>query len=170
MVRGLRWIRDIALTVAIAMILTAIFHHYIIEVVRIPSGSMEPTIQIGERVMISKFVNVDNLAFGDIVVFYPPGEKERYIKRLIGLEGDQIEVKDGLLYRNGVKVQEEYLNEHMQYDFEELVVPEGKLFFLGDNRNHSFDSHMWETPFVEESQVVGKAVFKVYPFEEAEGL
>lgn len=68
------------------------------------------------------------------------------MKRLIGLPGDTIQIKDGVLYRNEERIEEPYIKEPMRYEFGPIQVPEKQYFFLGDNRNQSYDAHMWETP------------------------
>jgi signal peptidase I len=101
------------------------------------------------------------LDHGDIVVFTPPvagDEHKRYVKRLIGLPGDTIEIKDGALYRNGTEINEPYLNERMDYTFGPVTVPADHYFFLGDNRNISNDAHLWATPFVAKDQLIGKVI------------
>ncbi|UUZ97758.1 signal peptidase I [Paenibacillus sp. P25] len=128
---------------------------------------------MNDKVLVEKMVGLTDFKFGDIVVFYPPlpgHENERYIKRLIGLPGDTIEIKDGALYRNGQKVDEPYVKEPMNYTYGPVTVPANQYFFLGDNRNESLDSHMWPTPFVDKSKIVGKAMFRYYPFGSIGGL
>lgn len=101
---------------------------------------------------------------GDIVVFpYPDDEEVDYIKRIIAVGGDKIEIKDGVLYINDEEVIEDYLLEPMRNeDFGPLVVPEDHYFMMGDNRNTSRDSRAWKKQFVEKSKIKGKAIFK-YP-------
>ncbi|MFC4766351.1 signal peptidase I [Effusibacillus consociatus] len=140
---------------------------YVTEASFIPSTSMEPTLQVHDVIQINKMVNPQNLQFGDVVTFYSPIESERnkkLIKRIIGTSGDVIEIREGSLFRNGVKMNEPYIKEPMTYDFGPIKVPPGKFFVLGDNRNYSIDSHVWTNPFVDQNMIVGKAVFRLYPF------
>lgn len=156
-------------TLTIAIVISASFNTYVAQGMRVPTGSMLPTIQINDRIFVEKIQPVSNYEFGDIVVFWPPiaGNKDRYVKRLIGLPGDTIEIKDGFLYRNGEKVEEPYIEEKIKYTFHQVTVPEDHYFLLGDNRNESFDSHSWkETPFVAEEDIIGKAIFRYYPLDE----
>lgn len=104
----------------------------------------------------------------DVVVFNPPetyvdltGNTEALIKRVVAVEGDVVEVKDRTLYVNGVKQVEEYTNENPDYQLEPVKVPVGMLLVLGDNRNHSFDSHVWG--FLPKNNVIGRAVLKYWP-------
>ncbi|MCZ8516335.1 signal peptidase I [Paenibacillus filicis] len=165
-----RWVKEWVPSLAIAVIISFSVNTYIAQGMTIPSGSMLPTIQLNDKVLVEKLVHWTPFQFGDIVVFYPPlpgQENVRFIKRLIGLPGDTIEVKNGVLIRNGQQVDEPYVKEKMNYTFGPVTVPEGKYLFLGDNRNDSLDSHLWPTPFVDKSQIIGKALFRYYPLTHA---
>lgn len=164
-----KWLKEWVPIIVIALVLSMTIRTYVGEAVVVPSGSMLPTIHINDRLAVEKFSKTEDLKPGDIVVFYPPvpdKKDERFIKRLIGVGGDTIEIKDGALYRNGKKVDEPYIREPMTYTYGPVTVPPGKFFFLGDNRNESFDSHLWPTPFVDKSAICGKAVFRFYPFSD----
>jgi len=154
-------------SIAIALVISLVVNTYVAQAVKVPTNSMVPTINVGDRLVIEK-MNLSNLQHGDIIAFWPPipGNEDRYIKRLIGLPGDTIEVKGGILYRNGEKVDEPYVNEPMRYMFGPIVVPEDQYVFLGDNRNISNDSHRWATPFVAKDKLIGKAIFRFFPFEQ----
>lgn len=156
-------------TIAFAIIIALVVNTYVAQAMMVPTGSMLPTIQLQDELIVEKMKPLTNFEFGDIVVFWPPieGNEDRYVKRLIGLPGDTIEVKDGALYRNGAKVDEPYIQAPMTYTFHQVTVPEGKYFFLGDNRNDSYDSHLWPaTPFVAEKDIIGKAVFRIFPLSQ----
>jgi signal peptidase I len=159
--------------ILLAVVLSVTIRTYVGEAVVVPSGSMLPTIHINDRLAVDKLTGPEDLQYGDIVVFYPPvpeKKEERFIKRLIGKGGDTIEIKDGILYRNGQKVDEPYIREPMKYEFGPVTVPEGKFFFLGDNRNESYDSHLWPTPFVDADAIEGKAAFRFYPFTDIQTM
>lgn len=160
-----RFLKEWVPPIAVAILLSFTIRTYVAEAVKIPSNSMVPTINVDDRLVITKWSSADDLEFGDIVVFTPPfpSEHDRLIKRLIGLGGDTIEIREGFLYRNGEKVMEPYLNEPINYSYGPITVPEGKYFFLGDNRNISFDSHLWPEPFVDKDDIIGKAVFRYFP-------
>ncbi|NQX43709.1 signal peptidase I [Paenibacillus tritici] len=151
-------------SIAIGIILSLFIRTYVAEAMRVPTGSMIPTIEINDRLVVDKMLWNSSLKHGDIVVFHPPvaGEEHtRYVKRLIGLPGDTIEIKEGTLYRNHEEIAEPYLQEAMTYTFGPVTVPADHYFFLGDNRNVSFDGHLWDTPFVGKDQLIGKVLFDV---------
>ncbi|MFH5185953.1 signal peptidase I [Paenibacillus sp. TAB 01] len=163
-----RWIKEWVPTLAIAAIVSFTFNTYVAQGMTVPTGSMLPTIQLDDKILVEKMVDLTDFNFGDVVVFYPPlegHENERFVKRLIGLPGDTIEVKDGVLIRNGQKVDEPYLSQKMNYTYGPVTVPANHYFFLGDNRNDSEDSHLWPTtPFVAKDKLVGKVMFRYFPF------
>ncbi|WP_206110018.1 signal peptidase I [Paenibacillus albicereus] len=148
-------------SLVIALVCSLLIRTYVVEAMVVPTGSMIPTIQIKDRVVVEKLLPMTNLRHGDKIVFYPPVEEEagkRYVKRLIGLPGDTIQIKEGVLYRNEERVEEPYIKEPMSYDFGPIQVPDKQYFFLGDNRNQSYDAHLWATPFVDEEDLIGKVI------------
>ncbi|WP_027417062.1 signal peptidase I [Aneurinibacillus terranovensis] len=162
-------IKEWAFIIVLAVVLNFVFRTYIAEAVTVPTGSMLPTIQLNDYLAVNKMIKPDQLKDGDVVVFYPPlkgHENERFIKRLIGKGGDTIEIKNHALYRNGKKVDEPYISEPMDYEYGPVTVPQGKFFFLGDNRNNSDDSHLWPTPFVDKDKICGKAEYTFFPFSD----
>jgi len=132
--------------------------------VRVENISMEPTLQPGYLLIVNKLAyKLGEPQHGDIVVFHYMGDKnEDYIKRVIGLPGDEVNIENGTVYVNGIALSEPYIAAFPTYSGT-WVVPEGSLFVLGDNRNNSSDSHQWG--FVDMDDVVGKAVFIYYPFD-----
>jgi signal peptidase I len=132
--------------------------------VRVESISMEPNLYDGEFVVVNRLAyRWSNPERGDIIVFYfPENPKKRYIKRIIGIEGDLVSVSDGQVYVNGDLLYEPYLASAPTYSGEWQVGP-GELFVLGDNRNNSNDSKSWGNLKVE--AVIGKAIFIYWPLK-----
>jgi signal peptidase I len=130
--------------------------------IRVDGASMEPTLFSGEYVVVSRLsYRLGSPHHGDIIVFhFPRDPKEEYIKRVIGLPGDEVEVRNGTVYINGQPLDESYLKVKTNY-IGSWIIPEGQLFVLGDNRNNSSDSHDWGT--VPMDYVVGKAVLVYWP-------
>lgn len=155
--------------IVIAFILAMILRSFVIEGRIIPSGSMLPTLQLQDRVMVNKFVYYfKEPQRGDVVVFAPPevlNAKEDYIKRVIGLPGDTVEIKNGKVYVNNKALEEPYIAEPMTYSYGPVVVPADSLFVMGDNRNYSFDSHMWNA-WLTVDRVKGKAFVIYWPIKE----
>ena len=160
------WIVDI---VAVAFIALLVWR-FVGYGVWITSGSMIPTLEVKDRLIVTRVHNTENLKEGDIVLFKNDEFKDEIlIKRLIGLPGDKIEIKDGIVFRNGEELKEDYVKNNEKYN-RTFQVPKGKYFFLGDNRANSNDSRYWQNPFVKESYIVGKAKIKYYPIKDFEIL
>ncbi|OPX86708.1 MAG: Signal peptidase I T [Pelotomaculum sp. PtaB.Bin104] len=160
--------REIIESVVIAVILAVIIRLFILEPFYIPSGSMEPTLQENDRIIVSKL----NYRFqepkrGDIIVFkYPLDPKRNFVKRLIAVGGETVSIKNSKLYINNQLVAEDYLPQGLRFkDFGPVEVPAGSYFMLGDNRNNSEDSRFWG--FLPENLIVGKAVVIYWPLDRA---
>lgn len=134
---------------------------------RVPSESMENTIMTGDRFFGNRLAYLfDDPERFDIVVFkYPDDESQLFVKRVIGLPGETVEIKDGKVYINGSQtpLDDSFTPETPTGDYGPYVVPEGSYFMLGDNRNHSGDSRFWKQPYVEKEKIVGKAIFRYFP-------
>ncbi len=151
--------------IIVALILAWFINSFIIINAKIPSGSMENTIMTGDRIIANRlaytFSEPERL---DIVVFEAPDEDGiLFVKRIIGLPGDTIEIKKGDVYINGDLLEEDYLKEDAFGSFGPYTVPEDHYFMMGDNRNNSDDSRMWDNTYVPEEDIKGKAVFRYYP-------
>ena len=143
----------------------------------IPSGSMIPTLQIQDRILIEKITPRINYKFkkhlkvNTIVIFKPPknlreagyGDGSALIKRVVGLPGDKIEVSNGKLYRNKEEINEKWIKEPIQYEMKAIKVPENSLWVLGDNRNNSLDSHIWGP--LPERNLIGTALARYWPLK-----
>ncbi len=156
-------LRDIAISVGLAIVLIV----FIYQPVKVEGTSMMPGLADHERIFINKYeykLSSDAIRRGDLVVFhFPLDRSQSYIKRVIGIPGDTVEIIDGVVFLNGGKLDEPYLiddyRDHMSRTKE--VVPANNYFVLGDHRNSSNDSRMWG--FVDRSEIYGKAVFVYWP-------
>lgn len=148
------------------IILALLIKQYVFFISVVPTGSMLGTLNIGDRfICVNKFF-LDDITYDDIVVFIPnTGEKNYWTKRVIGLPGDNIYIKHGIIYRNGELLEEPYISSQDDYTCS-FSVPEGKYFLLGDNRADSEDARYWENPFISEDDILYKVLYKVYPFNE----
>ncbi|NPV76337.1 MAG: signal peptidase I [Anaerolineae bacterium] len=155
-------------TILLALVLYFLIDSVIARV-RVENVSMKPTLQPGQYVLVNKLAyRLGNIQHGDIIVFhYPPNPSEDYIKRVIGLPGDLVQIHNGKIFVNDQELSEKYAASPPVYDGE-WSVPEGSLFVLGDNRNQSSDSHAWG--FVPISNVVGRALAVYWPLDEIKVL
>lgn len=182
----LGWIEVIVIAVALAFVIDT----FIIINATVPSGSMEETIMTGSRVIGTRFSYKfgHDPQRGDIVVFRYPidealGKNTRYIKRIIGLPGETVEIRDGTVYINGEALEEDYINGDwtVENDGYTFTVPEGEYLMLGDNRNNSNDARYWPDnavryglastreeaesyAYVPRDRILGKAYFCYWPF------
>lgn len=159
------WILPILIALAIAFLI----NKFLIFKVKIPSGSMEPTLNVGDRLFVTRVYEPQHLKEGDIVVFYSQELGKVLIKRLIGLPGDTVKIVAGNVYVNGKEIDQSYVKYPMS-TYQEFKVPEGEYFFLGDNRANSYDSRFWKNPYIPAKDIMGKAVLKIYPFKDIEFL
>lgn len=155
-------------TIALSAVLAFGIRSFVAEARYIPSGSMLPTLQINDRLIIDKIsYNFRDPDRGDIIVFSPTDTlkqqnfKDAFIKRLIGLPGDKVEVKEGKVYVNNQPLKENYIEEKPNYNFGPVTVPPNQFLVLGDNRNNSYDSHYWG--FVPRDRIIGRAVVRFWP-------
>jgi signal peptidase I len=157
----LRFLVDVLETLVLSVVLFVSIN-LVSARIRVDGASMEPTLVSGEYVVVSRLsYRLGSPKQGDIIVFhFPRDPQEEYIKRVIGLPGDEVDVKDGSVYVNSQPLDEDYLKVKTNYNGV-WKVPEGQLFVLGDNRNNSSDSHDWGT--VPMDYVVGKAILVYWP-------
>jgi len=169
--------------IVVAVIIALFIRTFIVQAFKIPSGSMKPTLQIGDHILVNKFIYGIKLPFlrntlipvgdpkrEDIVVFiYPQDRSKDFIKRVIGVAGDTVEMRDKKLFINGKPYQDPYGNYldstiipgalQPRDNFGPITVPQGSIFVMGDNRDFSLDSRFWG--FVNLKDVLGKA-FIIY--------
>ena len=136
-----------------------ILFHSCFQIATVPTLSMYPELDTNEFVLAVKTKDIN---YGDIVLFDSPTEDAIYIKRLIGMPGDTLSIKGGKVWRNGEALDEEYVKEYMEGDMDEITVPEGSYFMMGDNRNHSGDSRYFGP--VQEEAIRSKSIFHTNPF------
>lgn len=151
--------------VVIAVVIALLIKQFLIFKVYIPSGSMIPTLNIGDHLFVTRVYNLDNIKRGDIIVFDSEELNDVLIKRVIGLPGDTVTIANGKVSVNGEELDEKYVVNHDD-SYGEYHVPEGKYFFLGDNRPVSYDSRKWVNPYVDGKDIKAKAQLKVYPFSD----
>jgi signal peptidase I len=157
----MRFMIDIIETLILSIILFAAINAVSARI-RVDGASMEPTLQSGEFVIVNKLAYMfGDPSIGDVIVFHFPRDPDQeYIKRVIGLPGDRVEIKDGEVFVNGVVLSEGYIAASPVYE-NVWDIPSDSLFVLGDNRNNSSDSHNWGTVPME--FVIGKATFVYWP-------
>jgi signal peptidase I len=185
------WV-EAAKTIVLSAVLAFGIRRYVAEARYIPSGSMLPTLQINDRLIIDKVsYHFQDPQRGDIVVFMPPDKaslcfgpvspqqdlvvpsptdttqqrnpklRDAFIKRVIGLPKDKVEVKGGQVYINDQLLREKYIEESPAYEFGPVTVPDNSYFVMGDNRNNSCDSHYWDS--VPRNNIIGKAIVRFWP-------
>lgn len=165
----LEWIRDIVIAVIIAAVILAFFKPIIVQ-----QESMQPNFYSGDYVITSRqaYKLFGDPKRGDVIVFKShlydeKGKQKNLIKRIIGLPGDSVEIKNGDVYINGELLQEEYVAEQgLSGEMEAVTVPEGRLFVMGDNRRVSQDSRSPAVGTIEMESIVGKVVIRLYPFNQ----
>ena len=190
--------REYAEAIFIALLLALFIRTFVVQAFKIPSGSMETTLLIGDHILVSKFAYgthipneipfldiklFDDIIFfpktperGDIIVFkYPKDEKRDFIKRVIGIPGDLLEVRRQKIYINGKPYQDQHAR-HTEPpsesplvprdDFGPVLVPDGHLFMMGDNRENSQDSRYWG--FLDVNKVRGKALMIYWSWNQLE--
>lgn len=155
------WIVPIIAAIGIAILI----NKFLVYNVYIPSESMVPTLNVGDKLMVTRVYDTNKIKRGDIVVFFSEELNEILIKRVIGLPGDHIKIHDGIVNVNGVDIKEDYVKNNEKLD-NKFDVPDNKFFFLGDNRSRSNDARRWINPYIDASNIQGKARIKFYPFED----
>lgn len=158
------FIKEWVIPILGVFILAILIQRFVFFHVLVPTGSMIPTINLGDRMFVMREYRTESLKTGDIVVFkvYPEGKEELYVKRLIGTPGDTVTIVDGVVSVNGEELVEDYV-EYPDLYTGEFHVPEGKYFFMGDNRRDSKDSRFSEVGFIDESDILARAGLRFWP-------
>lgn len=153
-------------TLAFAFAAALAINNILIVNARVPSGSMESTIMTGDRVIANRlaYLNHSPERFQVVVFRFPDDESRLFVKRVIGLPGETVEIKSGKVYIDGAPLEEgAYLTEQPKGDYGPFTVPAYNYFMLGDNRNASHDSKDWRDKFVAENKILGEVMFGYYP-------
>ncbi len=166
------WVEGLK-TIALSVVMAIGMRQFVAQAFFIPTGSMEPTLAINDRLMVDKLsYRLSPPQRGDVVVFTPPAAAAKctrtnippqnfYIKRAIGLPGDRVEVKAGQVLINDQPLAENYLKDQPNYEMNPVTVPAHQYLVLGDNRNNSCDGHYWG--FVPQENIIGKAIVRFWP-------
>lgn len=164
---------DWIVPLGVAVLIVGLLTKFVFFNVNVVSGSMRPTLEVGDRAFVTRVHKPSKLKTGDIVVFNVEGKEEPFIKRLIGVPGDSVRIKGNDVYVNGKKLESEYVKFRYssEYNYDRTFeVPDGEYFFLGDNRPNSNDSRMWSYPYIKEDKIIGKARFIIFPFNKLGSL
>ena len=167
----IREAKEWANSIIVALLLTLIIRTFVVQAFKIPSGSMRPTLLEGDKLFVNKFIyRFDPPQRGDILVFkYPVDKKKDFIKRLVGLPGETVEIRDGKILVEGRVLDDPasfgkfYYYNHDPYGGpnEKVQIPENAYYVMGDNSANSQDSRFWG--FVPKKNLLGKAVFRWWP-------
>ncbi len=169
--KGKSAFREYTEAIIIALVLALIIRTFIVQAFKIPSGSMLPTLQIGDHILVNKFIfHFTSPKRGDIIVFkYPKDEGRDFIKRIVAVPGDKLEVRDKQVFLNDRPLEEAYAvhadpsTQDQSFSprdfFGPVIIPAGNYFMMGDNRDHSMDSRFWG--FLHQKKIRGKA-FLIY--------
>jgi len=189
-------VREYFETIVIAVVLALFMRTFVVQAFKIPTGSMEPNLLVGDHLLVNKFVfaptlssverallPVTDIRRGDIVVFKYPVDPERdFIKRVIGLSGETIELREHRIHVNGQAIEEPYAHylprpagaasreitsDDVRERYGPVVVPAGSVFVMGDNRDNSEDSRYWG--FLPKENIKGKALMIYWSFDGSEG-
>ena len=165
-------IKDWAVSILIAVALALFIRYFIVELYLVEGPSMRPTLVNSERLVVNKFIYYFRQPErGEILVFrYPRDPSRDFIKRVIAVPGDTIEIKDGRVFVNQQLMNEPYILSKTRGDYPLTTIPEGHIFVMGDNRNNSEDSRFADVGFVPYNLIKGKAVLVFWPWDEKKTL
>ena len=164
--------KDWIISIAAAVVMALLIRTFIVELYIVDGPSMRPTLQHEERLVVSKFIyKLRDPERGEVLIFrYPRDPSRDFIKRVIAIGGDTIEIRDGRVYLNGKMQTEDYILEKTRSEYPKVTVPEGTVFVMGDNRNNSDDSRFADVGFVPFDLIKGKAVLIFWPLDKLQAL
>ena len=164
--------KDWLISIVIAVVLAFFIREFIVELYIVDGPSMRPTLQSQQRLVVNKFIyRFREPEKGEILVFqYPRDPSRDFIKRVIAVPGDTVEIKDGRVLVNDQVLSEDYILEKTRGDYPKSTVPQGTVFVMGDNRNNSEDSRFADVGFVPDALIKGKAVLVFWPLSELKSL
>ncbi|EAX48695.1 signal peptidase I [Thermosinus carboxydivorans Nor1] len=165
-------IKDWVISIVVAVALAFFIRTFIVELYMVEGPSMRPTLVNSERLVVNKFIyRFKEPEKGEIIVFrYPRDPSRDFIKRVIAVGGDTIEIQDGRVFVNGQLMQEPYILEKTRGSYPLSTVPAGHVFVMGDNRNNSEDSRFRDVGFVPLHLIKGKAVMVFWPLDHIKTL
>ncbi|HHX77587.1 MAG TPA: signal peptidase I [Firmicutes bacterium] len=155
------WLKSIALAIVLALFI----RFFVVEVFVVDGLSMMPTIRDDERLLVNKFIYLfQEPQRSDVIIFSFTSERD-FIKRVIGTAGDEVKIENGLVYVNGLALDEDYVMDPPRKDYGPVVVPEGSFFVMGDNRNASMDSRDPTVGMITKDRIKGKALIVFWPLD-----
>lgn len=159
-------LKEWVMPVAVALLIVLFLNKFIFLLITVPTGSMESTIMPGDRLYVNELFDAEKAQRGDILVFKSDElDEKRLVKRLIGLPGDEVELMaDGTVFVNGEMLDEPYVTQAVT-NARIFNVPENSYLFFGDNRPISLDARYWQNPYISQDKIIGKVVFRFFPFD-----
>ena len=160
-------IKDWVVSIVIAVVLAMTLRTFVVELYLVDGPSMRPTLQHAQRLVVNKFIyHFRAPEKGEVLIFrYPKDPSRDFIKRVIAVPGDTIEIKDGNVFVNGELQNEDYILSKCRGDYPKSTIPEGHIFVMGDNRNNSEDSRFPDVGFVPFDLIKGKAMLVFWPLD-----
>ena len=160
-------IKDWVVSIVIAVVLAMIIRTFVVELYLVDGPSMRPTLQHAQRLVVNKFIyHFRAPEKGEVLIFrYPKDPSRDFIKRVIAVPGDTIEIKDGNVFVNGELQNEDYILSKCRGDYPKSTIPEGHIFVMGDNRNNSEDSRFPDVGFEPFDLIKGKAMLVFWPLD-----
>lgn len=154
------WVSSILIALVIALLL----RNFVLTLVKVDGTSMVPTLHHGERLVVIRLGYKPQA--GDVIIFNPPNGRDPYVKRVIGVGGQEVFIDNstGKVYVDGEELDEPYINNKTVSTMAQFTIPQDHIFVMGDNRQNSHDSRNADVGFISNDAVMGKAVFRIWPF------